>query len=82
MIDLIPQFCSYDFFGTTVNGRDIFGTTDDIQGIVSRHVKTCVLLSHKKLDGHIHVKVELGEGERKVPIDEIVKRAEKYKPKE
>ena len=41
-----------------------------------------VLLSHKKPDGHINVKVELGEGEGKVPLDNIAKRAEEYKPKE
>ena len=41
-----------------------------------------VLLSHKKPDGHINVKVEFGEGEGKVPLDNIAKRAESYKPKE
>ena len=48
----------------------------------SMHVETVVLLSHKKPDGHINVKVEFGEGEGKVPLDNIAKRAEKYKPKE
>ena len=46
------------------------------------HVETVVLLSHKKPDGHINVKVEFGEGEGKVPLDNIAKRAERYKPKE
>ena len=46
------------------------------------HVETVVLLSHKKPDGHINVKVEFGEGEGKVPLDNIAKRAEGYKPKE
>ena len=46
------------------------------------HVETVVLLSHKKPDGHINVKVEFGEGEGKVPLDNIAKRAENYKPKE
>ena len=45
-------------------------------------VETAVLLSHKKPDGHINVKVEFGEGEGKVPLDNIAKRAEEYKPKE
>jgi len=45
-------------------------------------VETVVLLSHKKPDGHINVKVEFGEGEGKVPLDNILKRAEAYKPKE
>lgn len=46
------------------------------------HVETVVLLSHKKPDGHINVKVEFGEGQGKVPLDNIAKRAEEYKPKE
>ena len=46
------------------------------------HVETVVLLSHKKPDGHINVKVKFGEGEGKVPLDNIAKRAESYKPKE
>ena len=45
-------------------------------------VETVVLLSHKKPDGYINVKVEFGEGEGKVPLDNIAKRAESYKPKE
>ena len=48
----------------------------------SMHVESVVLLSHKKPDGHINVKVEFGEGEGKVPLDNIAKRAEEYKPKE
>ena len=48
----------------------------------TNHVETVVLLSHKKPDGHINVKVEFGEGEGKVPLDNIVKRDEEYKPKE
>ena len=44
--------------------------------------ETVVLLSYKKPDGHINVKVEFGEGEGKVPLDNIAKRAESYKPKE
>ena len=46
------------------------------------HVETVVLLSHKKPDGHINVKVEFSKGEGKVPLDNITKRAEGYKPKE
>ena len=48
----------------------------------TNHVETVVLLSHKKPDGHINVKVEFGEGEGKVPLDNIAKRVESYKPKE
>ena len=54
----------------------------DINTVSSAHVETVVLLSHKKPDGHINVKVEFGEGEGKVPLDNIAKRAETYKPKE
>ena len=49
---------------------------------VEQYVETVVLLSHKKPDGHINVKVEFGEGEGKVPLDNIAKRAEEYKLKE
>lgn len=44
--------------------------------------ETVVLLSHKKPDSYIHIDVEFGEGEGKIPVDKIVQRAEKYKPKE
>ena len=37
----------------------------------SSNDETVVLLSHKKPDGHINVKVEFGEGEGKVPLDNI-----------
>ena len=46
------------------------------------HIETVVLLSHKKPDSVINVKVEFGEGEGKIPLDNIEKRAESYKPKE
>ncbi|SCJ13434.1 Uncharacterised protein [uncultured Roseburia sp.] len=45
-------------------------------------METVVLLSHKKPDSHINVKVEFGEGEGKVPLDNIAKKAVAYKPKE
>ena len=48
----------------------------------TRGVETVVMLSHKKPDSVINVKVEFGEGEGKVPLDNIAKRAEAYKPKE
>ena len=48
----------------------------------SVHIETVVMLSHKKPDSVINVKVEFGEGEGKVPLDNIAKRAEAYKPKE
>ena len=46
------------------------------------NVETVVLLSHKKADSYIHIDVEFGEGEGKIPVDNIAKRAEAYKPKE
>ena len=57
-----------------VRGVDQFGGTG--------HVEAVVMLSHKKPDSVINVKVEFGEGEGKVPLDNIAKRAEAYKPKE
>uniref|UniRef100_UPI0034A4D3C5 23S rRNA (uracil(1939)-C(5))-methyltransferase RlmD n=1 Tax=Coprococcus comes TaxID=410072 RepID=UPI0034A4D3C5 len=48
----------------------------------TEHVETVVLLSHKKPDSHINIKVEFGEGEGKVPLKAIAERAEAYKPKE
>ena len=55
---------------------------NDVLSVLSCHVETVVLLSHKKPDSVINVKVEFGEGEGKVPLDNIAKRAEAYKPKE
>ena len=55
---------------------------NQIRLLNEKTVETVVLLSHKKPDGHINVKVEFGEGEGKVPLDNIAKRAEEYKPKE
>ena len=49
---------------------------------VEQYVETVVLLSHKKADSYIHIDVEFGEGEGKIPVDSIAKRAEAYKPKE
>ena len=62
------------YVGKEAWGVDLFPFT--------RHVETVVLLSHKKPDSTISVKVEFGEGEGKVPLDNIAKRAEAYKPKE
>ena len=64
---------------------DMFPQTDELSDIkmnVSSHTETVALLSHKKPDSTISVKVEFGEGEGKVPLDNIAKRAEVYKPKE
>ena len=41
------------------------------------YVEMVVLLSHKKPDSVINVKVEFGEGEGKVLLDNIAKRAER-----
>ncbi|MCI8306879.1 MAG: 23S rRNA (uracil(1939)-C(5))-methyltransferase RlmD, partial [Lachnospiraceae bacterium] len=51
-----------------VRACDMFGMTV--------HVETVVMLSHKKTDSIINVKVEFGQGEGKVPLDNIAKRAE------
>ena len=55
---------------------------NDVLPVLSCHVETVVMLSHKKPDSHINVKVEFGEGEGKVPLKAISERAEAYKPKE
>ena len=56
---------------------------DDRYSLLTQNdVETVVLLSHKKPDSVINVKVEFGEGEGKIPLDNIEKRAESYKPKE
>ena len=70
----LKVLCAEDYELVRVSTADMFP-----QGV---HVETVVLLSHKKPDGHINVKVEFGEGEGKVPLDNIAKRAEEYKPKE
>ena len=71
----------------TVGQQHGTGTSSTIKTTIDNWYKTTtletvVLLSHKKPDGHINVKVEFGEGEGKVPLDNIAKRAESYKPKE
>ena len=65
-------------FPVFFNGKEIYELDWDNESTV----ETVALLSHKKPDGHINVKVEFGEGEGKVPLDNIAKRAESYKPKE
>ena len=73
---------------TTYVGKDCYGSAKgryysfDIIFVHTTHVETVVLLSHKKTDSHINVKVEFGEGEGKVPLKAISERAEVYKPKE
>lgn len=47
-----------------------------------QNVEKIVMLSHKRPDSVINVKVEFGDGEGKVPLDNIAKRAETYRPKE
>ena len=48
----------------------------------TKHVETLVVLSHKKPDGHINIKVEFGEEEGQVSLKEVAKRAEERKPKD
>ena len=74
---LSQDLATFETFGYHV---ERVSNVDMFPGTV--HVETVVLLSHKKPDGHINVKVEFGEGEGKVPLDNIAKRAESYKPKE
>ena len=92
-MSILPQIASIYSWGCAVlEGVDLFpfwqdmfprtGTKPDINQKVSCHVETVVLLSHKKPDSYIHIDVEFGEGEGKIPVDKIVQRAEQYKPKE
>lgn len=55
--------------------------SNDIHSVLSSHVETVVLLSHKSPDSVINVKVEFGEGDDKISLDEIAERAKKYQPK-
>ena len=64
------------------NGYELKKITPVDQFPNTVHVETVVMLSHKKPDSVINVKVEFGEGEGKVPLDNIAKRAAAYKPKE
>ena len=45
-------------------------------------VETVVSLSHKNADTHINVNVEFGDEEGQIPIDEIARKAEEYRPSE
>ena len=45
-------------------------------------METVVSLSHKKADSHIHINIEFGEGDGKIPVDKIAQKAEEYRPSE
>ena len=70
----------FGFLRTTAKAILIFIAVMLVAGTLG--VETVVLLSHKKADSYIHIDVEFGEGEGKIPVDSIAKRAEAYKPKE
>lgn len=55
--------------------------SNDIHSVLSSHVETLVVLSHKKPDGHISVNVEFGEEEGQVSLKDIEKRAKECEPK-
>ena len=74
---LSQDLATFETFGYHV---ERVSNVDMFPGTV--HVETVVLLSHKKADSYIHIDVEFGEGEGKIPVDSIAKRAEAYKPKE
>lgn len=44
------------------------------------HVETVVSLSHKNAETHINVNVEFGDEDGHIPIDEIARKAEEYRP--
>ena len=70
----VKRFAELGYTATRAAAVDMFPRAD--------HIETVVLLSHKKPDSYIHIDVEFGEGEGKIPVDKIVQRAEQYKPKE
>ena len=70
----VKRFATLGYRAVRACAVDLFPRAD--------HVETVVLLSHKKADSYIHIDVEFGEGEGKIPVDSIAKRAEAYKPKE
>lgn len=45
-------------------------------------METVVSLSHKNVDSHIHINIEFGEGDGKIPVDKIAQKAEDYRPSE
>ncbi len=61
--------------------KESVGHTDIII-VLSTHVETVVSLSHKNADSHINVNVEFGDEEGQIPIDEIARKAEEYRPSE
>ena len=40
------------------------------------HVECVVSLSHKNADSHIHINVGFGEGDGKIPVDDIARKTE------
>lgn len=54
---------------------------NDVLSVLSCHVETVVLLSHKSPDSVINVKVEFEEGDHRILLDAITERAKKYQPK-
>ncbi len=77
-----PETLARDLALLTKKGYRVESSTPVDMFPHSEHVETVVLLSHKKPDSYIHIDVEFGEGEGKIPVDKIVQRAEQYKPKE
>ena len=74
-----------DCLGIKVNSVKIIDIIKNIynpKNIKKEIIDACVLISPQKPGGHIHIKVEFGEGEGKVPIDKMATRVEKYKVKE
>ncbi len=51
-------------------------STNCIPIVATTHVETVVSLSHKNADSHIHVNIEFGKGNGKIPVDKIAQKAE------
>ncbi|NLM01379.1 MAG: 23S rRNA (uracil(1939)-C(5))-methyltransferase RlmD [Treponema sp.] len=70
-----PATLARDVGLLTANGNYVVESVEIVDMFpLTSHVETVALLSHKKPDSVINVKVEFGEGEGKVPLDNIAKR--------
>ena len=81
-VSCMPETLARDLRFLTAHGYRALSAAPVDMFPHTEHVETVVMLSHKKPDSVINVKVEFGEGEGKVPLDNIAKRAAAYKPKE
>ena len=92
IVGLNPEKVVYVSCNSTTMARDVKYLIDngykveEVQPVDmfphTPHVETVVSLSHKNADSHIHVNIEFGEGDGKIPVDKIAQKAEDYRPGE